>query len=450
MSGGGLLASASSNSSMFCGPSSFDNLVSNCNLNNSNSNFCQSNQVVGEPPSCIFIPALPQFREMADPIFVWGSLDGPTCITHICACYDEAVHWKPNLFHLPTGRVGEKFVKELTCLFNDNASASALESIAIKAAYLLPLLVLQRSFEKLKSKVIAAHIDRRLNLWLEGHFLDLLGKGRDIQHRLSTNYHITKDFQLPRSFANLMMEGKVYSVIHLLSNGSKGTVLTLNSLADHDDPSRGTVRDMLAKKHPIPGPIFPEAILLNNTPPCDHDPHFSIFDRLDDDLIKRLALRSSGAAGPSGIDASGWRRLCSSFSSSSTLCNALAHVAYRLCTSYVHPSGITALFASRLIALDKYPGVRPIGIGEISRRIISKAVLVILGNDVIDATGPLQLCAGQDLGCGTAVHCIRQLYEDTDTEALLLVDATNAFNSLNREVALKCSPPVSFLGKSVI
>ena len=97
------------------------------------------------------------------------------------------------------------------------------------------------------------------------------------------------------------------------------------------------------------------------------------------------------------------------------------------------------MVASRLIALDKCPGVTPIGIGEISRRIISKAVLIILGNDVIDATGPLQLhvCVGQDLGCETVVHCIHQLYEDTDTEALLLVDATNAFNSLNREVALR-------------
>ena len=130
--------------------------------------------MVGEPPSCISIPALPQFREMADPVFVWGSVNGPTCITYISTCYDEAVHWKPNLFRLPAGRVGEKFVKEMTHLFNDYASASALESIAIKAAHLLHLLILQRSSEKLKNKVITAHIARRLNLWLEGHFLDLL------------------------------------------------------------------------------------------------------------------------------------------------------------------------------------------------------------------------------------------------------------------------------------
>ena len=58
----------------------------------------------------------------------------------------------------------------------------------------------------------------------------------------------------------------------------------------------------------------------------------------------------------------------------------------------------------------------------------------MLKYDIIDAAGLLPLCAGQD-----AVHCIRQLYGDNNTEALLLVDATNAFNYLNREVALRNS-----------
>ena len=41
----------------------------------------------------------------------------------------------------------------------------------------------------------------------------------------------------------------------------------------------------------------------------------------------------------------------------------------------VDPSGITPLLSCRLIALDKNPGVHPIGIGETVRRIIARAVL---------------------------------------------------------------------------
>uniref|UniRef100_A0A1X7T2A3 Reverse transcriptase domain-containing protein n=1 Tax=Amphimedon queenslandica TaxID=400682 RepID=A0A1X7T2A3_AMPQE len=46
-----------------------------------------------------------------------------------------------------------------------------------------------------------------------------------------------------------------------------------------------------------------------------------------------------------------------------------------MCSQYVDPSGLEALLASRLIALDKNPGVRPIGIGEVCRRLIGKAAL---------------------------------------------------------------------------
>ena len=63
---------------------------------------------------------------------------------------------------------------------------------------------------------------------------------------------------------------------------------------------------------------------------------------------------------------------------------ALLWVAKRLCTEHVNPDGVAPLLASRLIAIDKCPGVRPIGVDETSRRIIGKAVLT---EDILDATG---------------------------------------------------------------
>ena len=43
---------------------------------------------------------------------------------------------------------------------------------------------------------------------------------------------------------------------------------------------------------------------------------------------------------------------------------------------------------------------------------------------------------GQDGGCEAAVHAMRSIFHDNDTEAVLLIDATNAFNSINRKAAL--------------
>ena len=44
--------------------------------------------------------------------------------------------------------------------------------------------------------------------------------------------------------------------------------------------------------------------------------------------------------------------------------------------------------------------------------------------------------AGQDGGCEAAVHAMRSVFQALETEAVLLVDANNAFNSLNRKAAL--------------
>ena len=82
------------------------------------------------------------------------------------------------------------------------------------------------------------------------------------------------------------------------------------------------------------------------------------------------------------------------------------------------------------------PGVRPIGIREIPRRIIAKAILHITKQDIQEAAGSLQLCAGQISGVEAAVHAVCSLFMDDQTEALLLVDASNAFNCLNHQAAL--------------
>ena len=82
------------------------------------------------------------------------------------------------------------------------------------------------------------------------------------------------------------------------------------------------------------------------------------------------------------------------------------------------PAGITALVASQLIALDKFPGVRPIGVGEVIRRIISKTVLAIVKFDILEATGSLQLCAGQDAGNEVAIHVMREVFNDPATGCL--------------------------------
>lgn len=112
-------------------------------------------------------------------------------------------------------------------------------------------------------------------------------------------------------------------------------------------------------------------------------------------------------------------------------------VARRICCHFVNPLGLTAFTACRLVALDKHPVGRPVGIGEALRWIIGKAILAVVGLDVQQVTGALQVCDGQQGGCESAVHAMRLVFQDPNTKAVLLADASNAFNCLNREVALQ-------------
>ena len=98
--------------------------------------------------------------------------------------------------------------------------------------------------------------------------------------------------------------------------------------------------------------------------------------------------------------------------------------------------------ACRLIPLDKgntkdgKPGVRPVGVREVLRRLVGKLLIGVIKEDITEAAGPLQTCTGIKAGIEAAIHAMRRVFEDANTEAILLVDAENAFNKLNRDVAL--------------
>ena len=55
---------------------------------------------------------------------------------------------------------------------------------------------------------------------------------------------------------------------------------------------------------------------------------------------------------------------------------------------------------------------------------------------MINVSGATQVCAGQKSGGEAAVHAMRNTFEADETDAALLVDASNTFNSLNRAAAL--------------
>ena len=74
--------------------------------------------------------------------------------------------------------------------------------------------------------------------------------------------------------------------------------------------------------------------------------------------------------------------------------------------------------------------------GETFRRIIGKTISCILKLDIQEVAGPLQTFTGLKSGAEAAVHYMQEQYRVESSEAVILVDASNAFNSVNRQVLL--------------
>ena len=159
------------------------------------------------------------------------------------------------------------------------------------------------------------------------------------------------------------------------------------------------------------------------------------------------------------VDADSWKYfICSKAYGRHTyqLAEAISGLTKRLCSENVHPGCLQEFTACRLIPLDKgvdssgSPGIRPIGIGETLRRVVGKSVMSVFKKDVQAGGGCLQTCTGIRSGIEAAIHATAEAWQHSSTEGLLQIDAENAFNRLNRKVALQnikqiCPPIQTYL-----
>ncbi len=306
---------------------------------------------------------------------------------------------------------------------------SSREDFVLTSALLLPSLVLQRPSMRSKVKDHIACLKRRLPLWETNDGINhLLKEGTQIQRQL-----YRKPRSTPKIFTEFMTKGKIKDAIRTLSETQKGGTLELTDTINTGPENSKSVFEILLEKHPENQPPSPETIV---TPPTNPDVSSHVlFQALDSKAVRQAVLNTNGSAGPSGVDSTAWRRWCTCYNQHSvTLCNSLASVGRKLCSKYVDPIGLYAFNACRLVPLDKCPGVRPIGVVEVCRRIIGKALLKIAKWDILESTAGFQFCSGLDGGCEAAVHCMAKISESE--EATLFVDATKAFNSLNRASTL--------------
>ena len=384
---------------------------------------------------CHNCAGIPDFVPASPLTATWGDYSGASLHEALDRIYSRVVAFKPNQFKLPSGKTGKAFVAEATRLIVEWNTSGKLERVALLALHLMGTLLLQKPGKRSKPSEESACLEHRLNLWHAGKFDDLVNECVAIQSKLPDPSSSSKAAH--KGFSRLMMAGKVGAALRVLDTSPSAP---LNITPE--------VVSSLKDKHPPAQPVSRQHLVSLEPPPkFEH----AIFTSIDSTAIRRAASTTRGGAGPSGMSDALWRRMICSKAfgkESDALAHSIALMTRRLCTSLVDPASVYPLLSCRLIALNKNPGVRPIGIGEMLRRIVGRSVVQHLKSEIIEAAGPLQLASGQQGGNEAAVHAMNNIFSDDGTEGVLLADAQNAFNVLNRATALTnlrfLCPPLSY------
>ena len=97
--------------------------------------------------------------------YIWGKYKDHEFEKNLSQVYETVVFWRKNLFLLPFGKAGRKFIGEVSRLMSEGLHDSLLKDISFKAIMVMPSLLLQKPLQKSKSKDHLRALERRLELW---------------------------------------------------------------------------------------------------------------------------------------------------------------------------------------------------------------------------------------------------------------------------------------------
>jgi hypothetical protein len=206
-------------------------------------------------------------------------------------------------------------------------------------------------------------LEKRLTLWKEGKFDVLLQEAIRCNNALPARKRSRDNDNDEKVFSRLMLQGKVRAAVRWITDRSKNKLLEPNDVVEVKDSSIVIKNNQYSRFINTRLPSMPHSLSLLDV---DVLPQFEDVI-VTGAIIHKTVFSIQGALPPGGCDAGHWQDVLLRYGScSSRLRDAAATLACLLANN------ILCWNANWLIALDKNPGVRPIGIGETLRRLISK------------------------------------------------------------------------------
>ncbi|KAL3826902.1 hypothetical protein ACHAXA_000870, partial [Cyclostephanos tholiformis] len=187
----------------------------------------------------------------------------------------------------------------------------------------------------------------------------------------------------------MVLGGKVLAAVRMVTNRGTGGPYRPTNL---DSKSGRPVIDVLWEKHPdcvVPSEwdfdAYPDAADLLDTMPV----------YCYEECVAKAAACLTGGAGPCGVEAEMLKHWLLCYSAPSELLRkAMAKWVDWLGNGSPPYAAYHAVKMVRTVALDKYPGIRPLGVGEVWMRLRSDCVHMKTKVAATNACGNTQLCAG--------------------------------------------------------
>ena len=225
----------------------------------------------------------------------------------------------------------------------------------------------------------------------------------------------TTDEQLERRVRQRIDAGDVRGAMRLVVNEGK--------VIEPDDKSAEALR----KKHPI-GAIIDED-------PSTEDVSIEPTDEQIRAAIEGMS--TGGAPGPDGLRPSHLKQMTRSKAglSKDKLFSEIKRFSIICIKGLIPRTARSSFFGANLIALKKKDGgLRPIAIGLVLRRLVSRSVCISSREKAKNLLSPFQLGVGIAGGAEAATHATRRfLSQKNDALGIVKLDFANAFNCVTRK-----------------
>ena len=322
--------------------------------------------------------------------------------------WKRVVSVKPIWYRNPQGRIGKLFIRKLTEIIRGVRERKWNSERII----VFPAVILYKAANITAAKDIRARIETRMRLWDEERYSALL-EDMEMEVRLrGVAPRDRSDDEKDRDYNARVLSGHLRSACRTLTDRGGGSVM---APTDTCTKSGRPVLEVLRSKHP---PMRePQAIGVRGGAFEEYEDGVptTIPIRISSDTIEEVAVKLSGAAGPGGTDSETLKAWLLGFGQASgVLRGELAALTTWIANENPSWAAYRALMACRLVALDKQPGTRPVGIGEMCRRLMAKSVLATVGGRATSATGNYNLCVGLKAGIEGGVHVIREAMKEAE------------------------------------